>query len=374
MALTVQRWVVVAALGCLALAAAYLPPEPDRVRTPEVEGAEPVTAERARLNRLSRAYTLTRDALSNEQFRDSLRRALARPPASDGQLQVVVHGPLPTSSQREFRLAVDRIWQSLDRVPGAGLVVILRANEYWVSEVYVLPSALDSNTCVAAISVDWSVRWLKTPTQDGQQSNLDPWIRDAVAPCLYFAAFGQPGAAIERWLTDRSFKPANSADWETPLPTLRFADEPNAYDIFRSDVSFNALACTAYDVRRCRAALLAPLGNDMSGRRKVAGVVRRSYWPVAFLAEQHYLASLVREMGSDRFGRFWRSTAPVDSAFYAAFGQPIDVWTAGWAHHVTPDMHGFGPRPRPRAVFFALALAAMAVAAAAAGVMRRQVG
>jgi hypothetical protein len=78
-------------------------------------------------------------------------------------------------------------------------------------------------------------------------------------------------------------------------------------------------------------------------------------------------------MGRDRFSSFWRSTAPVDSAFRAAFGQPLDQWTARWARAGLPDFPPFGPAPRPIAIVFALPLGIVALAGAVAVATRRQV-
>lgn len=373
MALTLRRWLILAGLGCLAIAVAYLPPPQREWRIGPME--EP-TPEQARVQRLTRAYNRADHLLTGERFLDSLRRELGRRPI-DGGLQVVVRGPLPAESQRLFREAVVNMWQRVERQPGATLVVILNTDERWYQSRYVVPSALDGRTCAASFGVDWSVKWLRQgqAARDAAQrpSQLEPWIRNEVAPCLYFAVFGNPGPAINRWLVARAFKPAYDADWQATPPSFRFQDEPAAYDLSRWDVSFDALACATGGEERCQEALLLPVERDFRVSL-VPGVVMQQFWSNSFLTEQHYLANLVHEMGTERFGRFWRSNTPLDTAFQQAFGQSMRVWTAGWARHVTPDLPPFGPRPRIAAVLFGLALAALAVGAAAAGVMRRQVG
>jgi hypothetical protein len=78
-------------------------------------------------------------------------------------------------------------------------------------------------------------------------------------------------------------------------------------------------------------------------------------------------------MGRERFARFWRSSAPVDSAFLQAFGQPIDAWTARWARRFASDAPPFSPAPRPVAVVFGLALAFTALGVTLGYAARRQV-
>ena len=78
-------------------------------------------------------------------------------------------------------------------------------------------------------------------------------------------------------------------------------------------------------------------------------------------------------MGRERFARFWRSSAPVDSAFALAFGESLDRWTMDWARRVVPELPPLGPAPRGQAVFFSLAFAALVLTLALSLVGRRHV-
>ncbi|HXO85243.1 MAG TPA: hypothetical protein VN803_06935, partial [Gemmatimonadales bacterium] len=198
---------------------------------------------------------------------------------------------------------------------------------------------------------------------------LEPWVRQMIAPCLYYGAFGQPGPHVETWLSQNSFRPAYSADWTTPPPVVRVEDIQGGHDFLLSNSSFDALACTDGRVERCREALTEPPMLERTPRLRV----RRSYWAQGFLTDDHYLAALVHQMGRERFGQFWRSAAPLDSAFASAFGEPLEAWTAKWAHAFVPDLPPFGPAPRPRGASLAVLLAAIAVAASVTYVTRRQV-
>lgn len=366
MALTLPRWIALAVLGCLVLAVAYLPPEPARPVDSLVTYRTP---EKRRVDLLNQAYGETRRLLMAVRFRDSLRRSLNAPHRDTASVEIAFRIQLPQESYGLVRSAVTRMWTQLDPMPGTRLVVVLVEQRPWQTS-YFLPSSLDGRTCVAAIPLDWSLQWLRTRDTEERGTNLLPSLQNAVAPCLYYGAFGRPGPAIETWLTSRALKPAYNADWSAPPPTLRQEDEPNRYDYLISNVSFDALACGDGRTSRCRAALL---GRAKFGASGVEGLVHRNYWTRSLPAENYYLAALVHEAGRERFARFWRSTQSVDAAFSDAFGQPIEVWTGRWARAFAVGMPPFGPAPRPIAVIFGLALAAAAVVISGAYVLRRQV-
>jgi hypothetical protein len=377
-AVNVWRWAVIAALTCLAIAVAYLPPQPGRgaYARPENEaGAE------ARLNIVNRAYEHTQRRLIDVRFRDSLSASLRRAGSQMADIDVVIRGELPEASRREFRVAVERVWQRVQAAPGARLVVLLdlpSTRERWHQPWYVLPSAIDGRTCAASFMLDWNVSWLRNPAAAERGTNLQRWLIEPLGPCLFYGAFGQPGPRIEAWLRERSFKIANTADWDAAPRTVSLHAEPHMVDMLISEMSFDALGCADGQLPRCRDAVMHA-SNESPFRlntesRGITGVVRRAYWPRNFADDDHYLAALIKDMGRDRFGRFWRSTSSVDSAFMSAFDQPIEVWTAQWARKFAPELPPFGPAPRPVAVVFGFAMVAIAIAAAAAGVMRRQVG
>jgi hypothetical protein len=269
------------------------------------------------------------------------------------------------------RAAAQRLWTRLNPVPGARLIIIVGGGRFWL-RTYLLPVALDGHTCLAQISLDWEVQWLRQPARGAPGSNLDPWLRDAIAPCLYYAAFGRPGREIEAWLNRRAFVPAYMADWTSPPPVLRFEDNPSRYDYLYYNASFDALACTDGRLARCGPAIQAVPGYFKTS--PVEGMVRRAYLARSLPAENYYLATLVHDKGRDRFGAFWRSSASVPDAFAAAFDESIDQWTAAWARRTVPDLPPFGPTPRPIAVLLGIMMAGVAIGAAAAGVTRRRVG
>lgn len=380
MALTPRRWILICAVGALALAVAYLPPGPLR----ETEGPRSHrTPDALRLERLNAAYGETQQALDAMEFRDSLRRALARPSeggvevsfVASGSSRIAVAGsPRITIAPQNyalFRAAAQRLWASVQPVPGARLLIMVVGGRLW-QRTYLLPVALDGRTCVAQISLDWEVEWLRYPARDVATSNLEPWLRDATAPCLYYSAFGRPGPEIEAWLNRRAFVPAYVAEWSSPLPVMRFEDNPDRYEYLYYNASFDALGCTDGRLSRCGPAVQAT--PDYVKKPAVAGMVRRIFWARSLPGENYYLAALIHDKGRERFATFWRSSAPVPDAFAAAFGESMNHWTAAWARRTVPDLPPFGPAPRPIAVVFGVLMVGVAMAATAAGVMRRRAG
>ncbi len=377
MALTLGRWIAITGVCCLALAVAYLPPQAEEKAF--VNRADQPD-EVVRLNLLNNAYQQTQNVLGAVRFRDSVSRFVrggVGAAAGAHDVVVLIHGALPDSAQRAFRSAVDRVWQRTHPTPGARLVVFLDVTKRFYMTRYVLPSALDGRTCTAALTLDWSVQWLRNPPVIERGQNLEPWLFEQLGPCLYYVAFGQPGPHIEEWLRARSYQLANGADWEGPPPTLRLLDEPNGLDLAVSEMSFDALACTDGQLPRCRSTISSegfwgPIAPRFRSP-EVSGFLRRTYWPRNFLGEDRYLSTLVHRMGRERFGRFWRSPAPLDSAFALAFGESIDRWTMEWARSVVPDLPPLGPAPRAQAVLFGLALAALVLMLALSLVGRRHV-
>ncbi len=375
MALTVGRWIAITGVSCLALAVAYLPPQPPWGAI-VFRAEEPV--ETARLNLMNNAYQQAENVLGAVRFRDSLSRVVRAGATGAPDLAVLVRGPRSDSAQRAFRTAVDHVWQRTHPAPGARLIVVLdvvtkRFYQAW----YVLPSALDGRTCAVALTLDWSVEWFRSPPALERGENLEPWLREQLGPCLYYSAFGRPGPQVEQWLRARSYRVANVADWERPPPTLRLLEEPNALNLVVSEMSFDALACADGRLPRCQSAITSDrFWQPLSLRLKspeISGYLRRTYWPRNFLGEDRYLSTLVHQMGRERFARFWRSSAPVDSAFALAFGESMDRWTMDWARSVVPGLPPLGPAPRRRAILFAVALAALVLTLALSLVGRRHV-
>jgi hypothetical protein len=78
-------------------------------------------------------------------------------------------------------------------------------------------------------------------------------------------------------------------------------------------------------------------------------------------------------MGTERFDSFWRSPSPVDSAFFHAFGVPIETYTQIWARRQMGRV-SVTPALRPQTVLFSLTFAGLMLAGLTLYSIRRQIG
>jgi hypothetical protein len=90
------------------------------------------------------------------------------------------------------------------------------------------------------------------------------------------------------------------------------------------------------------------------------------------VAADRYLSDMVREVGHDRFLRFWSSTQPVDTALAAALRMPVGEWTVSWERRFAPPLPLGAAAPLSASVL-AVLLAAAAVGSVALTARRRQV-
>src|SRR2546422_7095903 len=56
------------------------------------------------------------------------------------------------------------------------------------------------------------------------------------------------------------------------------------------------------------------------------------------LYSDRYLADVAREVGHDRFLRFWNSPDPVDTALATALKMPVGEWTERWQRRFVPRL------------------------------------
>src|SRR3989442_14324297 len=100
----------------------------------------------------------------------------------------------------------------------------------------------------------------------------------------------------------------------------------------------------------------------------------RGWWrSQRVLYSDRYLAEVAREVGHDRFLRFWSSTEPVDTALAAALKMPVGEWTERWQRRLVPRLP-LGPAAPLSATLLGLLLGGAAVMVIALGATRRQVG
>ena len=194
---------------------------------------------------------------------------------------------------------------------------------------------------------------------------------------------------MEAWLLRRGFDLATDISWDRPSASRHVregAGAPTDAERLTRAIMFwelddryagslDAVGCYAGDLARCRAALFpdrATLGaRDL---QDPAGVVVRWWWNrrSGLYGGQEYLADLVREMGRARFQTFWSSSAPVEPAFQAAMGLPIDAWTARWQRERMGSLV-VGSRIRTLSLLLGLLAAGLCVAGSAYFYGRREI-
>ncbi|OLC08388.1 MAG: hypothetical protein AUH42_01490 [Gemmatimonadetes bacterium 13_1_40CM_70_11] len=251
---------------------------------------------------------------------------------------------------------------------------------------YVLPSATDGRICLALVPASKPMRWQRSLESDSVEVKA---MRYALGPCVYYAVFGTPGLAVERWLETHQFDLAGDLDWTLPtsperghegfasigMVNARFMFSRQFYqgNLFRG--SFTRVACAGGHRQACRLAVLDTTREPQLPLPPGLFADNSYNWRFAprLLEGGYFFSDLIQSQGRDRFARFWRSPLPVDSAFGAAMGVPIDEWTLQWAERKTYHMP-LGSKVPLGGLLLSLVLAAVALAGGVALNARRQVG
>jgi hypothetical protein len=87
---------------------------------------------------------------------------------------------------------------------------------------------------------------------------------------------------------------------------------------------------------------------------------------------ERYLADVAREVGRERFLRFWNSSLPVDTALAAALRAPVGEWSARWQRRFGPRLP-LGPAAPLSAMLLGIVLGGAAVASVVLTASRREV-
>jgi hypothetical protein len=388
------RWWIAAPLGaCLVIAIAYLPPRPMPLLGQRFfrvfQTFEPPTPYRLRVQDLAQRYRLTSFELTMREYGDSLRPELER------RRTLEIRGPavyftgdaLSDSARGLVRAVLDAEWSHLGldvSKISVGVVVDLVFNRPRRTEpplhmpqadAFLLPDSSHRAACLAYVPIIYGWRpGLLTHAQPGPSKELAELLRNGLGTCAYFAAFGAPGHDIGRWLESRHYEFALDP-WGLRVPpestragSLPDEDKPWFWSfVYRYQPG--AVECMAGRADACRRTALAGGSGDLA---PVVSAERQWWKPPSLAGADRYFADLVDDIGPERFGRFWNSELPVDTALATAMRMPVGEWTRRWQATLVPRIR-LGPVVPPSAAVLATLLGVAAVVLVMLTATRRQV-
>ena len=378
MALTSLRLLALASLAAALIAIALLPPAPDWWEHHYTWLQDSPTRVELARRTVGRAET----RLHLLAMRDSALAILTRRPA--GGVAIRPGHPVTDTLTPRQRRALETAWDSVIAALGPAVAsdstrMLAFTSTRPDATLYLLPPTT-GGSCLVAVELG---RWRRDVTFYRRL------VRRALGPCAYYHAFGPPGSSILAWLEDAGFQPAYEADWEGSDGVFRrrgddlVAEGRNLGSVIAAAWerpylgSLALTACAAGQLAACRSSLNRPTPSAFRLSRWPALEAQRVFIRGGGLApwwaseSGYFLADLVRDHGRERFGRFWRSTLPVDSAFAAAYGVPLDRYISEWLRRDRTIR--LGPLIRTSSVLLSLGFSALVVAAAALLTTRRQV-
>lgn len=382
-------WLAAAVLACIAVAAAYVPPRgvsAERRATLSGVLTGPPTPERLRANELAKEWRRAALDVRLHEVRQQAAPELARRRAANAlSLVVRIDSTWSLAARERLTAAVEQAWRTLGLdVSKIGVAVVIEPERMSARapgnlvNAFLLPDSTDRHTCVA-----WTAsRALPQRTFEREEKRFasarSHFAHGLLGPCAFYAKFGAPGEGIERWLAAHRYRYAllpawdsTTSDWSRPWyerPRSWIERERFERWVFQEFPAM-ALGCMAERARACRDVVVGTVPAYGPIPRTLAGSDERSAhlpWSNSLLSE------LVMDRGAARFGRFWGSTLPVDSAFHVAMDTTLGEWVLSrqQAHETTLRA---GPAPAGGSALFGLSVAALCLAAAVTAATRRQV-
>jgi hypothetical protein len=396
MARELKGWLaaVLAAWGCIVIG--YVPPRGVSPVATAHHGQTQPTAARLRAQALADEWRKADQAVRLTRYRIQLEPELARRREHDqAGPALIIEAPdsLPAYAREVVRSAVDTVWRDLGLdVSKVGVGVVL---DFWRtrstgtdqtpkviigSPSHLLPDSTDRTTCVALIPA-WYWHW----TGPLRNQRVEDRLREGLGPCAFLAAWGTPGPAVRRWLARRNYDLATFPGWDREWSvqsrwvSVRFAREANTPPTWYWPAVYGhpitAIGCLAGRATSCRAAVLSGAGDSFDDSVPRLLTNQGWYWlrQERLVVGDRYLADVAREVGHERFLRFWNSPQPVDTALAAALKMPVGEWTKRWERRIVPPLP-LGPAAPLGAALLGSLLSAAAVALVARAAARRQVG
>ena len=396
MANGLKAWFGGMALGCVAIAVAYLPARgmgafPDFMGGGFRRYQEPKEREiTGRRKMLAERYKIVNSQIEALRLRQEAEPILEAHRAAGEAARAAVFGADSTMAERQRVMipGFDSAWRQLG-LDDAKIAIVLASpgrkapkgdtpgtSNWW--KTYILPDSTDRTTCV--IIYPTAVVGDERP----RQAVIEQRMRIGLGPCAFYARFGAPSPRVWRWLAANQFDVAENADWSD---LKRFRDSRFEDDSWREFIgvgsiwyytslyglSFNTVACLAGRVPAC-------LEGVRRGDREDGTPMRRVFTPGEYWRENEQrlpeqsslLATIVHEVGEDAFQQFWTTSLPVDSALSIALNQPVGEWLASRQIR-DRDTIQLGPIPPWPTLVVPSLIAALFLALAAYAVTFRQV-
>jgi hypothetical protein len=356
MALTPFRWIAAFAAGCLVVAVALLTASES---SPGTVDPEQTLVRRDALSYLHVARAALH--LTIARLMDSTRAVAARAPIAP--VRIFRDPAIPAEARASLDSLAARSTKQLGAQPRGGVDVFFAYDtaqhlrgastaRYGLTLAYVLPSRAGERCSVI----------MPFPTYPKLRRlvvgffGTEVFSHQLLGPCAYYAAFGMPGAQVDRWLRERGWALAGDGDWMRPAQQIEFPSyyEGGPQPLLYMGTSTGGVKCAAGQVDLCEHEVMehevmeharAPgsfstwwIGNALIGQSRfnstaqyglTLGNSTRDHSALG-IRENRMLTDMVRTLGRDRFGLFWTSNEPVPVAFEKAAGMPLGQWTANW--------------------------------------------
>jgi len=173
-----------------------------------------------------------------------------------------------------------------------------------------------------------------------------------------------------------------STRWEPPAWYGSRGGNSDGWPL-RGYMGIDGYRCATGDERACTAAISdpGPMNRRSAlprawGGRVVTTTQNESEWYYRLNLgprQASFLSDVVREVGTDRFRRFWTSREPVEQAFESATGRKLGVVTRDWAKSQYEGYIGRGAAVPPLTAGLALLFIGGGAATAIAAARRRTV-
>jgi hypothetical protein len=399
MARGVTRWVAVVLASCGLITIAYVPPRGGvRARQPfTFMGQVPQgTPARLRAQALAGQWRAADGAVRLLEERARMKLMVSQTANGTRGPTIFLTGidPIPAAAVRLVESGMDSVWRSLGLADTKVRVAVVF--DLWQPRrsgstptrdeerpSYLQPDSTDRTTCIALVPVGgyWTRIILGEPTrvQPAVPPSFTEWLKTSLGPCAFHAAFGTPSKPVRRWLAARQWDVGRYLDWDS-VRTDRFSSrdaigDPRWSWYWERVYSFPpaTVACLAGRRAGCRDAVLEGAGRrDEDSLPRVVRFEWRWWRTERMVLGERYLSDVARDVGRERFARFWSSPLPVDTALAAALKKPVGEWTEEWQRRYIPRLR-LGAAAPPDAALLALLLAVAAVTSAALSASRRQV-